>query len=287
MATRQGSQNDRWPSYFPGVSDISDGLPTGYTREKRPATRLETVEAILDKSARRIRAVPLQRAFIQSGERKEAMPGPLARFVSRHDDTALRGYLLALAGASAPPFDIKQPADVWARALDLDLVGVSKMWARLERLGLIGRRREGRRSVITILREDGSGLTYTHPFLLEPKRPYVKIPFIYWTSGLEARLSLPARAVFLIALTHRGWFTLPAEKAPAWYGISADSFERGVDALKREEVLRTTPVYKTAPLAPRGYTRQTAFLLLPPYGSRRLLVPPASTFTEPAEVTAT
>lgn len=262
------------------MNDVRDGLPKGFSSKKVLATPIETQMALLNKSARQTREVPVQRAFVQAGERRHPIPAPLSRFVSHHDGTALRGYLLALAGASAAPFDIKQPAEVWARALRIDPVGVSKMWARLERLGLIERRREGRRAVIRILREDGSGLPYNHPYLLDPPRPYLKIPFHYWESGLEDRLSLAGRAVFLIALNHRGWFTMPAEKAPDFYGISPDTWERGVDALRHQEVITSTSVYKAAPLAPKGYTRQLAYRLLPPYGKGRLLPPPTQLVVE-------
>ncbi len=44
-------------------------------------------------------------------------------------------------------------------------------------------------------------------------------------------LSLPGKAVLLIAHSLRPGFALPVEKAPEWYGISADTAQRGLAEL--------------------------------------------------------
>ena len=54
---------------------------------------------------------------------------------------------------------------------------------------------------------------------------------------------------------------LPAEKAPEWYGISADTAQRGLASLMKHDVLKVTRTHKPAPLAPKGFTYDSHYTL--------------------------
>jgi hypothetical protein len=70
---------------------------------------------------------------------------------------------------------------------------------------------------------------------------YFKIPFGYWldAEGWHTTLSLRGKAALLIALSLPSPFILPTERAPAWYGISADTLERGLYELTARGVCST------------------------------------------------
>ncbi|HVL93809.1 MAG TPA: hypothetical protein VM264_10760, partial [Acidimicrobiales bacterium] len=78
---------------------------------KKPptVTQADTIAALLERSKRA--EVPIRKTFAQQGTGKVRDPGPLAGFVSNHDERALDLYLLAHAAASAEPFDVVLPAD--------------------------------------------------------------------------------------------------------------------------------------------------------------------------------
>lgn len=76
----------------------------------------------------------------------------------------------------------------------------------------------------------------------EPSEQYFKLPFAYWTAD-EAwhwRLTLPAKATLLIALSLKPPFVLPAERAGDWYGISPDTVDRGLRELRGYGLLSRT-----------------------------------------------
>ena len=147
---------------------------------------------------------------------------------------------------------------------------MSKTWRRLEGLRLIERKRAGRLANVTLLREDGSGDAYVPPGAEGTRDPYFTLPFAYWTADDEwhRKLDLAAKAMLLIALSLQDDFILPYEKAPAWYGISPETAEKGLRRLRRESLLKQRRDYKEAPLSPLGYTQQNYYELLPPFGPR-------------------
>ena len=81
------------------------------------------------------------------------------------------------------------------------------------------------------------------------------------------RLTLPAKTVLLIALSlqMRDHFVLPREHAAGWYGISADTIQRGLSELLRRGVVRYRVEYVKAPLPPRGYVAVRQYRLFPPF----------------------
>ena len=227
----------------------------------------ETIEALLSRSGRD--NVPLRRSFVQVRQRGGGA-GPLSWFVRDRRSRALDLYLLAFALASAPPFDVALPAEVWARMLGLSTYAsgrsvVSKNWRWLERRAFITSDRRGRLKAVTLLREDGSGAPYIHPG--RDAGDYFKLPYEYWHANFHNRLSLPAKAVLLIALARVGEFSLPAQHASQWYGLSPDSISAGIRHLRLYGLLETRLVTKPAPLTAKGITQERKYILLPPFGA--------------------
>lgn len=239
------------------------------------ATKEETIQAILEESKRPDR-VPLRNTFCQQGRGRSTRPGPLAHFVTRGRESALDQYLLLLTWASGQPFDVKRDSRIWARAAGLapDASGraaVSRNWSFMAEHKLIRVQRAGRLARVTVLREDGSGQAYKHPAATGSR--YLQLPFAYWTDQLHETLSLPGKALLLIALTLPDDFSLPPDRGPAWYGISPSTVERGLRELRRADILRARRVRKSAPLAPEGYTFVNLYTLAAPFGPKKLAEP--------------
>ena len=156
---------------------------------------------------------------------------------------------------------------MWARALRHTGVTaneqtVSKIWRRLDSLGLVSRGKHGRLADVTLLREDGSGGRYVHP--ADVGDPYLQLPVAYWLDEDEqwcSTLRLPAKAMLLVALSLRPGFLLPVEKVPDWYGMSADTAQRGLAELVRRGMLNRARVPKKAPLVPQGFTYDNRYTL--------------------------
>lgn len=123
------------------------------------------------------------------------------------------------------------------------------------------RSKHGRLANITLLKEDGSGEPYVLPATAGD--PYLQVPVAYWRDENEwcKKLKLPAKAMLLVALSLRPPFVLPVEKAPAWYGISADTAQRGLASLQKHEFLKVARTPKRAPLAPKGFTYDSRYTL--------------------------
>ena len=239
--------------------------------EEAAASQQETVAAFVEVSARRGRAAPVRRQFLQAGRQGAPVPGPLNAIVRSRDEIALDVYLLHRARASSAPFDVVAHSAVWARATGIDIeknagsAAVSKAWRRLdEKYRLIRRERRGRLAKIIALREDGSGKPYEVPTGHTWNDRYFKLPFGYWLDEQRWHcvLSLRGKAALLIALSLPSPFTLPTERAPAWYGISADTLERGLRELTDHGALSRVLKIRKAPLAPAGKTRVSEYARL-------------------------
>lgn len=243
------------------------------------ASRNDTIAALLDRSNRD--HVPVRTTFLQQGTGRRRTPGPLAALVSNRDERALDLYLLYRSVTSSGDYDVTLGAGVWARALGLSdspsaLSAVSKASRRLDRLKLIARSRDGSRAKITVLDESGTGDPYTHPGSARGQR-YLKLPHAYWTDAWDLKLNLAAKAVLLIALSLDDGFVLPAERAPDWYGISADTAQRGLATLRDHGLLDLNVTSKPAPLAPAGFAVVHEYTLQAPFGPRRV---PLATVTK-------
>lgn len=240
-------------------------------------TAADTVDAIVSASKRQ-RFFPLRLEFLRKTVEGEIVPGPFPRLVNAGDRRALLLYLLLVTKVSAEPWDSTLPATVWARALGLPLPEsktarstISKIWLRLERHGLVIRRRQRRLANVSLLREDGSGKEYTNPG--DARDRYLRVPLALWQEGPQSSterwyqvFTLPELAVLIIARSLSDDFPLPQEKGPEWYGISADTISRGLTGLKNHDLLFVNKTLKQAPLSPVGYTEEKRYTLLQPFG---------------------
>jgi hypothetical protein len=246
-----------------------------------PIPRHETLIDLLDGAKRDF--VPIRSTFVQQGKGKTTKPGPLASFVSKHDERALDGYLFIHALASSDPWNCDYPSSTWIRALGLAdaatatsaQAAASKIMRRLEDRKLIARARVGRTSSITILSEDGSGDPYVHP--ATARHQYFKLPHAYWADHHYETLSLPAKAVLLIALSRRPRFPLPYERGPSWYGLSPDSTERGLRDLEKAELLDYDQEWIKNHRSPTGWIEQRLYFLRDPYVPEQRKVKKAAT----------
>lgn len=229
-----------------------------------------TMQLLLEKSQRK-EGVPLRASFVHGGtSRRKAEPGPLADFVHKHDSTALDLYLLALTVATSAPFEVRYPAATWARALRIsDLSAISRAWARIEERRLISRVRQGRLAKITILKESGKGGAYTHPSRGVKPDPYGKLPLAYWRDQYFRSLNLPAKSMLLITLCWHGPLTLPSEHAEEWYGISADTCERGLGMLERVGIVAKSKTWRESLHSPTGQSQVNVYTLKGAFAQRR------------------
>ncbi len=238
-----------------------------------PLSQQETLIDMLKQSGRGI--VPIRKTFVQQGERGNRVPGPLASFISTHDQRALDAYLFVHALASAEPWNCDYPAGMWVRALGLADAAepasarsaVSKVMKRLEDRQLITRSRTGRMASITLLKEDGSGDSYQHPHHAGDGENWLQLPHAYWLEEFHQSLSLPAKAMLLVALSLPDGFPLPADRVPKWYGISADSAERGLRELRKAGVLDVDEQWVKNAKSETGWTQERHYTLDEPFSS--------------------
>jgi hypothetical protein len=181
---------------------------------------------------------------------------------------ALDLYLFFHASACGGDRDTRLHAAVWARALGLrssrhSETLISRSWAWLEQQQLVSKERDHRLLRVTLLQDDGSGTQYVHPG--KGSAGYFKLSHSYWLDGWCDELDLAAKAALLILLSRKPGSDLPKERAPEWYGISADSVGRGLSRLEKEGIVKTDVKMKKAPLSPLGYTWEHRYTLLYPF----------------------
>lgn len=249
-------------------------MPTAKAASESASTN-ETVDAIAGSTQRS--EFPLRRTFLQQKVGGKSVPGPLSGLVSAGDRTALLLYFLAVTKASEEPWDVSLHSAVWARALGLPNPmsevtrgRISKAWTRLVARRLVSRSRRNRMAEFTLLAEDGTGEPYTRP-----ASGFIKVPHALWTHGPDGEggvdrwyqvLRLPEFTFLVIGLSQLDYFPLPAERAPDYYGISADTVQRGVDGLRKKGLLVVEHQRLKAPLAPEGYTYENRYTLQAPFG---------------------
>ncbi|MFH9297577.1 hypothetical protein [Streptomyces sp. NPDC017520] len=226
------------------------------------ATGRDTRTAILRRS---IRAnVPLRKAFVQAPRTAASRHGPLCEFVTGRDLRGLKAYLLIVAACSngTAGWTTRHDSAVWARMMDIDRTATEQAartgaWRALRRLqqrNLISCGRSGTTITVTLLREDGSGSPYERPLGKTEEDLYLQIPSAFWTRGYDERVDLPSLALLLVILREKNWSKFPAEKAPKWYGWSADTHERGLKGLLGLGLVERRKEFRKAPLAPSGFT---------------------------------
>jgi hypothetical protein len=255
-----------------GTTTVPRAKAVTRTAPPLPLTQRETIESLLRQSARKI--VPIRKTFVQQGHGKTTKPGPLATFVTAHDHRALDAYLIVHALASAEPWNCDYPSGTWVRAFGLSdnatpasaRGAVSKIMKRIEDRNLVKRGRSGRTASVTLLREDGSGEPYDHPYKTGDAR-WLQLPHAYWLKDHFLNLSLPAKAMLLVALSLPDGFYLPSEKAIDWYGISPDSAERGLRELRNAGLLDSQPDWVQNQRSDTGYTQHWTYTLVGSFSS--------------------
>ncbi|MFC9706355.1 hypothetical protein ACFTWD_37340 [Streptomyces sp. NPDC056943] len=262
----------------------------GQDMQKIKATGRATRTRVLDRS---IRAnVPLRKTFVQAPPGTASRHGPLAAFVTGRDLRGLKAYLMIVAACSNGDngWSTRHDSAVWARLMDIQdtatdqsaRTGAWRTLRRLEKRKLIKCSRNGTMITVTLLREDGSDKPYDRPVGNSEKDLFLLIPTTFWTKGHDENLDLPALALLLVVARDRPWSAFPAEKAPEWYGWSADTHERGLKKLLDLGLVERREHYFTAPLAPRGYTMTYQYqrtAITRPRKPRKATTPSAKTKT--------
>lgn len=235
-----------------------------------PPSRKQTVTGLLDDTGRAI--VPFRTSFVQQGHGNTTTPGPLADFLSAHDERGLDAYLLVHAIASAEPWTCEFGSTLWVRALgirtnkqDSARGAVSKVMRRLEDRRLVRRSRANRNAVVQLLCEDGSGEEYVHPARTDR---YFRVTDAYWREDYFARLSLPAKVMLLVALERPDDFYLPFEYAPTWYGVSADSAERGLRELHTNDLIAVQHAWVPNARSDTGWVPRWTYTVTGPFSKQ-------------------
>jgi hypothetical protein len=234
------------------------------------ATRRDTIEAFLFRSKRR-RTVGIRRSFLQLGRGARAGAAVLAWFVRRRDELALDLYLMLILrgrGARYGGHFVDVQSGTWTRALGREGASasqsLSRALSRLEAHHLLKRVKTRKGVRIELLKEDGSGAAYTPP-AGGPNDPYFQLPLDYWLADHYMQLSMPAKAILLIALGEQAEFELPVAQAPTFYGISPETASRGFDELVRAGLARFERRVVKDPMASLGKRAVKFWRLVQPY----------------------
>lgn len=250
------SGEDAWAEFLRVFPHLSEPEPSGpeLGLEDLSQTSQTEVSKLLGSATRRT-TTPVRKTFVRTDDREKTPP--LAQIVStrgRGGAVPLKVYLALLRRSSSPPFDTRLSARRWAGLLDLDTPNtrgarrVNDAIRRLEGLGLICvEAARGEASTITVLREDGSGDSYTLPHALarsKQLRPgktrprdedwYLQVPDRLW-EGYIQKMSGPALAMLLILLAEPAsrnegmWWSV--ENFPDWYKISTSMRAKGTSEL--------------------------------------------------------
>jgi hypothetical protein len=238
------------------------------TVRSEPATRKQTIDAFLVRSKRE-GTVGIRQTFLQTGKGPKAGPGPLAGFVRGHDALGLDVFLLLVLlgrGSRLGKHFVEVQAGVWTRALGLTGKSanqvLSRALTRLETRKLVRRVKTRRGVRVQLQREDGSGRDYSPP---PPRDFYFQLPFAYWQEDHYLRLQLPGKAMLLIALGEQAEFELRVAKVPDWYGISAETADRGYEELVRAGIAIYEQGTETAALENPGLRTVKRWRLLGPF----------------------
>jgi hypothetical protein len=140
---------------------------------------------------------------------------------------------------------------------------VSRNWTWLEERKLVRSERDHRVRKVFLLMEDGSGKAFKRP--TGKHRGFFKLPYQYFTQRWHKELRLAGKATLLICLAQAPTFTLPTEHASGWYGISADTLQRGLDELRDLGLLKTWTRAKKAPRTRFGFTVENHYALQGPF----------------------
>ncbi|WP_203906798.1 hypothetical protein [Rhizocola hellebori] len=219
---------------------------------------------------------PLRKVFVQRPSGSETRASVLAAMVTARQERALDAFLLIHALMPVLSED-PLPLATWARMLNrgrtpCTLRVASAAFRQLVDYKLITREDRGRKTLVTPLLEDGSGDGWTRPGRTRHAlgHGYLTIPYAYWTNGLVDRLQLAGKAMFLIMLSETSvqtTFSMAVERAPAWYGISERTAERGYKQLRDVGVLLEHRQFVNDPRSPTGFRAVWHRTLAPPFST--------------------
>jgi hypothetical protein len=212
------------------------------------------------------RRTTVRHAFIGAGWHVGEPPAddpPLARLLraSKGGNIRLKLCLAVLwqAGGGDERHSVEWPARTWAALLDLpdpEQRGDRRIRDAIRALEraelLVADRQPGRPIRLILRRDDGTGEPYTNPGqaaratkeagAFDPTDLYVQLPSAFWTAGWAIVLSTPGLAMLLVMLMltsngaeERVWIN--PSQARARFGLSEDSWSRGVAELRRHRIL--------------------------------------------------
>ncbi|WP_127572613.1 hypothetical protein [Georgenia faecalis] len=127
----------------------------------------------------------------------------------------------------------------------------------------VSRSRVRRRLSVTLLNEDGSRNPYGHP--RHTGELWLRLPHAYWLEGHYKSLSFPGKTLLLIALSRPDGFYLPYDRASSWYGISADTAERGLRELREHGLLNVDVEWIKNPRSDDFYIEHRTYTLIGPF----------------------
>lgn len=190
------------------------------------------------------------------------------------DLRGLRAYLIVVAACSNGErgWSTEHDSAVWARLMDIHLhatdqaarTGAWRTLRRLEEHRLISCRRSrgSTKIAVILLREDGSGAPYHRPMGETEAERFLQIPRAFWTKGYDERIDIPGLALLLTVAREKPWSAFPSERAPEWYGWSADTHSRGLHKLLTLRLVDRREKYSKAPLSPTGFTMTHEYRLI-------------------------
>ncbi|WP_350353287.1 hypothetical protein ABS642_10445 [Microbacterium sp. A8/3-1] len=196
--------------------------------------------------------IAVRSSFIVSSDPDTPPPMTLMLRGGRGGEVKLKLLLSMLWVAVREPYDVSQPARVWAELIGLDepeTKGAARVNAAIRRLVeggfLAAERRPGNPSRLFLREETGSGAPYSHPgshwITKKAKKDkdaprYTQLPATLWLNGWIAALSAPALAMLLILLeqtrgkTFEGLWFAPSVAAKR-YKLSETTRRKGIDEL--------------------------------------------------------
>jgi hypothetical protein len=200
--------------------------------------------AEIDRTSGTRRSVPVRPSFARDLRETKAAPmGKLIAMGGRGAEVPLKLYLALIWRSSKKPFTTEYSVRKWAELLalpDPSKNGARRVADALKTLSdhnLISlQHRRGESSVVTLLREDGSGKPYTVPRGSNGDH-YFQIPAQMWISGQLQKLSAPGLAMLMAVLAEQNrdkpdepvWWS--TTRFPGRYGISSATRARGTSEL--------------------------------------------------------
>jgi hypothetical protein len=212
--------------------------------------------------------VPIRRTFLQKPRGTQGTRGAQLAKLSANP-SALDAYLLLHAlASSSEPYQANYPVPTWVQLLRLDEAASepaaksrwSKVVSKLTALELIERRRVGNGMEYLLLDESGDKSPYVRP-LTAAHGNYFKLPYSYWTDGLDGSLTHPEKLMLLIGLDQLDGFTLPFNQVQQWYGVSENTARRGLRGLEERGLLVSTSTYLPASKSPTGWAESIQYTM--------------------------